>query len=267
MEGIGEILRDARERKNVTLDEIEESTKIKKRYLMAMEVEEWSQMPGKVYAKGFLRTYARYLGLDEHALGDLYEISAAAAEKNDAAHGAAQKKRKEKKKEKPKEVDLHNKPKKAMIYFLCVLSVAALAFSVWAYKTYYLDELEADRQPPPPIVQPQPDPVVVIPVVEPDPGPVVYTAFEMKIEAIENCWLRLRDQETLVYEGSMRTGDVQEFSDLREIEIRIGNAGGIIMTLNGVELPLSGTSGQVVTRLFSIVDGVMFDDETGEALS
>ena len=269
MEGIGEILREARERKNVSFEEIEDTTKIKKRYLLAMELEEWSRMPGKVYAKGFLRTYARYLGLDEQSIADLFELSLAAREPDKAELSAvpAEKKRKARRRRKQPEVDLHNKPKKRMVYVLCILSVILIVFVVWAYKTYYLDEIEAEKQAPPPIVLPQPEPAPPPFVVEPDPEPVVLTAFAIQLEATENCWLRLRDGGELVYEDTMRKGEIREFEDIGAIELRIGNAGGLLITLNGLSLPPTGSSGQIVTKHFSIVDGVMMDDDTGEVLS
>jgi len=269
MEGIGEILREARERKKVSFEEIEDTTKIKKRYLLALELEEWSRMPGKVYAKGFLRTYARYLGLDEQAIGDLFELSLVARESDKAelAAAPAEKKRRTRKREKQPEVDLHNKPKRKMVYVLCVLSIFILVFVVWAYKTYYLDEIEAEKQAAPPIVLPQPEPAPPPFVVEPEPEPVVLTAFAVKLEATENCWLRLRDRGESVYEDTLRKGEIREFEGLETIDLRIGNAGGLIITLNGLELPAMGSSGQIVTKHFSIADGVMTDDDTGEILS
>ncbi|MCL2166033.1 MAG: DUF4115 domain-containing protein [Clostridiales bacterium] len=272
MEGIGEILREARERIGFSFDQIEEATKINKRYLQALEIEDWSRMPGKVYAKGFLRTYARHLHLDENALCDLFELAFAAkeAERTGAPTAAERRQRSRKLMEtrKHQEVDLHNKPKTKMIVVLCFVSLSLLVFTVWAYQRYYLNDIEAEKPQQPPIVQPQPDPETTPPViVEPVPEPVQLTAFAVKLEATESCWLRLRDQEILVYEGTMRMGDVQEFSDMGKISLRIGNAGGLIITLNGLELPVLGSSGQIVDKDYSIIDGIMVDDETGEALS
>ena len=270
MEGIGGILREARERKNVSLDDIEDTTKIKKRYLLAMEMEEWSRMPGKAYAKGFLRTYARYLGLDEQSMSEMYEASVA-AQAADSPDAHTDRKRKNKSKSeklrKPDEVDLHNKPRKNMIYVLCILSVAVLTFSVWAYKRYYLDDFEAEIPMQPAIVQPQPEPEPEPDIVETIPEKAVYTAFAVKLEATEDCWLRLSDGDTLVYEGTMRTGEIREYEDKGRVDIRIGNAGGVTVTLNGVEIPSLGTSGQIVTKNYSIIEGSMVDDETGEAIS
>ena len=276
MEGIGGILRDARERNNATFEQIEDATKIKKRYLQALEREEWDQTPDIVYAKGFLRTYARYLGLDEQSLCDLFEISVAGREGQagagygigSASDGKPSKGKEKKRKREQKEVDLHNKPKIKMIYILCFLSIAVLLFCVWAYQNYHLDESEADRPPTAPIIQPQP-PVVVAPLPEPEPEPepVILTSILLKMEATQACWLRLRNKGELVYENTMRPGDILEFPEMEKIELRLGNAGGVILTLNGLELPLQGSSGQIVTKHFSFLDGVMYDDETGEALS
>lgn len=64
MGSIGESLRAAREAKGLSLQQAEEDTKIRKRYLEALEDEDYDIIPGRVYAKGFLRNYAMYLGLN-----------------------------------------------------------------------------------------------------------------------------------------------------------------------------------------------------------
>src|SRR5205814_6694063 len=61
----GERLKRERELRSITLDEIANSTKIGTRMLHALEDEEFSKLPGGIFNKGFVRAYARYLGLDE----------------------------------------------------------------------------------------------------------------------------------------------------------------------------------------------------------
>jgi cytoskeleton protein RodZ len=61
---IGPTLREARVRRKLTLQQAEDDTKIRVKYLQAMENEDFEVMPGITYVKGFLRTYATYLGLD-----------------------------------------------------------------------------------------------------------------------------------------------------------------------------------------------------------
>jgi cytoskeletal protein RodZ len=61
----GESLKRERELRSVTLEEISAATRIATRFLKAIESEEWDQLPGGVFNRGFVRAVARYLGLDE----------------------------------------------------------------------------------------------------------------------------------------------------------------------------------------------------------
>jgi len=71
---LGEVLRAAREAKGVDLARVERETKIRERYLSALERGEYRELPGSVYTKGFLRNYGSYLGLDPEYLIDLYRL-------------------------------------------------------------------------------------------------------------------------------------------------------------------------------------------------
>lgn len=75
MASLGEILRRARVARGVTLERVEEVTRISRRYLEALEREEFSLLPAPVYARGFLRTYASFLGLDISGLLPLFPVS------------------------------------------------------------------------------------------------------------------------------------------------------------------------------------------------
>jgi cytoskeleton protein RodZ len=70
MDEIGSQLREARMRMRIDTGEVELRTKIRAKYLRAMENEEWDLLPGEVYVRSFLRTYADFLGLDSRALLD-----------------------------------------------------------------------------------------------------------------------------------------------------------------------------------------------------
>src|SRR3954451_3398867 len=73
--GVGTILREARNRRKVELSEVEAATRIRFRYLRAIEDEEWDVLPGGVYTRGFIRTYASFLGLDGDRLANDYRES------------------------------------------------------------------------------------------------------------------------------------------------------------------------------------------------
>src|SRR5947208_16988854 len=72
MADIGTTLREARMRARIDISEVEAATKIRAKYLRAIENEEWDLLPGPVYAKSFLRTYGDFLGLDTRMLVDEY---------------------------------------------------------------------------------------------------------------------------------------------------------------------------------------------------
>src|SRR5271154_822468 len=75
MPEIGATLREARMRARIDVSEIEAKTKIRAKYLRALENEEWSLLPGPTFVKSFLRTYAQALGLDGKALVEEYRLS------------------------------------------------------------------------------------------------------------------------------------------------------------------------------------------------
>jgi cytoskeletal protein RodZ len=75
MPEIGETLREARMRERIDVSEIEAQTKIRAKYLRALENEEWDLLPGPTFVKSFLRTYAAALGLDGKAIVEEYRLN------------------------------------------------------------------------------------------------------------------------------------------------------------------------------------------------
>lgn len=71
-DGIGAALKEARRRAGIDIREAEDRTKIRARYLRALEAEDWEALPADAYVRGFLRTYGNLLGIDGEALADEY---------------------------------------------------------------------------------------------------------------------------------------------------------------------------------------------------
>src|ERR671938_1366837 len=74
MPEIGASLREARMRARIDISELEAETKIRAKYLRALENEEWDLLPGPTFVKSFLRTYADALGLDSRLLVEEYKL-------------------------------------------------------------------------------------------------------------------------------------------------------------------------------------------------
>jgi cytoskeletal protein RodZ len=71
----GERLKREREMREVSLEELTKATRISTRFLLALENEDWDKLPGGVFGHGFVRTIARYLGLDEESLLGEYDMA------------------------------------------------------------------------------------------------------------------------------------------------------------------------------------------------
>src|SRR5215216_6825750 len=71
---IGDRLREARMRQKIDIADVEAATKIRAKYLRALENEEFGLLPGPTFTKTFLRTYADYLGLDAQLLVEEYRV-------------------------------------------------------------------------------------------------------------------------------------------------------------------------------------------------
>ena len=74
---LGDLLRQTREQKNLSLDDVEKGTNIRKLYIKAIEDGNYDKLPGEVFLKGFIKTYGKFLGLDGQKLIEQYK-----AEKN-----------------------------------------------------------------------------------------------------------------------------------------------------------------------------------------
>lgn len=68
MKTVGQILKDAREKKNISLDEAEKATKIRKKILVRLERSDWEDLPSPTFVKGLLKNYGRFLGLETKSL-------------------------------------------------------------------------------------------------------------------------------------------------------------------------------------------------------
>lgn len=83
MPPIGQTLREARLRRRIDIAEVEQATKIRSKYLRALEAEEFDRLPGATFVRTFLRTYAEYLGLDSQLLVEEYRTTHEAPAEDD----------------------------------------------------------------------------------------------------------------------------------------------------------------------------------------
>lgn len=278
MGNLGEMLKAAREAKGVSLTEAEEETKIRKRYLEALENEEYDVIPGLVYAKGFLRTYAGFLGLNQEEVNAQFRLLNIVEERQPErrpqvkfqAYTAS--KRRKKFKWKPS--------------LLTVFLAAAAVITLFVFNSFWnnsgdnaVDPPEnnmnqaAQNQPPAgqdltPDVSRQPavpdtvygntygqaqNPTAPqnLPGTQlPQPGQQLNLVLTTRDKA---SWAQVVVDGVQKYSGIMAPGQVMTFNANDKIYIKLGNAGAVEVTYNGQNLGTLGPMGTVAKREFPLV--------------
>ncbi|TCP30265.1 cytoskeletal protein RodZ [Scopulibacillus darangshiensis] len=136
MSELGQALRDARNEKGMSLQDVQGATKIQKRYLSAIEAGDFSQLPGEFYTRAFIKNYAESVGLDPQELFTEYtrEIPKARQEPVDVdlASGTRIQRSKERKRKAPKPVK-HNGPMFVSFLPKIIIIIALIAVLVGIY--------------------------------------------------------------------------------------------------------------------------------------
>ncbi len=271
---IGQILEKTRNERGLTLEEVEHATKIRKRYLVGLEREDYGVLPDAVYAQGFLKTYANYLGLDGEGLAR--ELRDRRRPRRERAvtydYGTPRTSEFDKPLVSPGQFGRKERGGISAATILTLL-VALLALAAVVASLYYVgrgaqstgqdlpsqagvaNQQDADGQEPEPegetpdrgtpaggggretaaAAEPRPDSLSVAVSVEGDPS-----------------WLSVLVDGELAYEQIAEPGFSRTFEGQRGISIKTGNAGAVGVEVNGQDLGRLGDSGEVLTRDFTL---------------
>lgn len=304
MSELGRLLREARTAKQVSLADVETVTRIRQKYLDALERGEFHRLPRGTIARGFLRTYAAYLGLDVDTALKLY-----ADESGDAGidMAIAEPGKPRLVDYRPLEVTLdEGQPSKSwwpwVIAFFLVLALAAGSWWLLNRDSFSWDwdwgMLRAFGPAPsatatstatatPWIVTATPKPtetptqvlptptsgllILPTPTVPPSPVPTprptatpeVVARITLEVRTTQRSWLRVIVDGQIVEEGVLEAGQTRVWDADQSVFIRTGNAGGVVLILNGEELGPMGGIGQVVERAWIIEDDQITETEAG----
>lgn len=256
---LGELLKEARQNKGVSLEEIEEELKIRKKYLQALEEEDFSIMPAEVYVRGFLRNYAIYLGLEPEEVRALYKGEPVEKGRKLEFMGRAGQIAGEGTRPHAFPMDMSLTQSRLLAFPFLVTALAILAFlllSLWAFRQYF--PLPAEIEPEVKAVvtakQPRPTftPTSVItqatPTLVGTPTPKVYTGVDVELLMLERAWLQVHVDGEKVFEGVFDEGTRITWNGKESVAVRCNNAGGVEVTLNGQKMGPLGERGQVVDR-------------------
>jgi cytoskeletal protein RodZ len=223
---IGSSLREARVRRSLTLQQVEEDTKIRVKYLQAMENEDFDLMPGPTYAKAFLRTYSTYLGLDATVMIQEYGSRVAHVRDHEPFGG----------------VSMLGKPHahrgRNTLLFVAVVCLLVLAVLV------VLGREGGDATAPPTkpsalgLVSPSPS---RSPTATPSQSATAAAAGdEVRVSAAEgDCWLEVRRGDAggrVLFAATLKEGATKVFQG-KTIWLRIGNPPALRINVGGTKIP------------------------------
>jgi cytoskeleton protein RodZ len=242
----GEELRREREIRGISLKEIADATKISKRFLEAIERNDHRTLPAPAFTRGFVRAYARYVGLNSEEMVNRYNYAVATDDRI----------------EKPPQIekypqtpvrDISPKPapkrgipharvdRNIMVMLLIIAALSGVAY--WAVQ--YRGRIEAE---PAETAVPVATKPAAIPAATPAPAtPSDDSKLQLAVEVLENAWVTLEADGKTVINTEMLKGERRTFEANDAFRFRtIGNAAGLKLTLNGAAVPPLGDVGEVV---------------------
>jgi len=278
MPAFGENLRREREMRGVSLEEIASSTKISRRFLEAIEQDDFAKLPGGIFARSFIRSYVRYLGLDEERVMAEYQLAAQPGD----------------------DVDLHwapaSKPAAPRLVARTPLVATLVGIILFAggYALYRYSRRAAETPVPPassPTVTPSPAASPAQPITSPNANaspagvnppaggtapattrgvapsasavpatgespPTQPTAppspqsaqdadLVLQVAATERSWVAVDADGKTAFQRVLNPNEVKTVKAHESFDVTAGNAQGVILTLNGETLKPLGRRGEV----------------------
>lgn len=281
MEELGTILRETRQARGVTIDDVAQVTRIRPRYLEALEEERYDVLPTPVHVRGFLRNYAQYLSLDPEPLIARYNASRSMVK--DIPLSKQVRPDLDKAPPPPPETldsELETEPvfyrpagiklqapawfsRDILIAIFVVLALGALL--IWAGNRFLVPAitgaqatetpaaatditLEASTtQTAVPTVASTAFPVVIEPT-----SPPIFSSIQLQITVLERSWLTVVVDGETVQDGLTAAGDLFAWEGFDQVLLRTGNGAGLSVTLNGQELNPLGVRGEVVEKIWGL---------------
>lgn len=292
---VGAALRAAREQRGLTLAQVEEATKIRQRFLQALEENDYTALGGDIYVRGFLKNYASFLGLNVNELLPPTESVVPIVTPPPT-----------------RETEILSLPLRDtsfpfgriifMVLVFVLLGLAAYFFWQPTQRAMLMDRFAAYLPMPTPTLTPiltggevsstatiaeptvtevvavapdstptsTPVPTATLPprtptpdltaTAEPTATPEPVQGIVLAVRVTSPSWTQvyLDNSDTAVMERTLNEGEVFEWTGQQSVYLRLGNAGGVVVTLNGQELGTLGEPGAVVNRLW------VLDPATGQ---
>lgn len=286
MASVGEYLRELRDRRGISLEEIARVTRVGSSYLESLESDRFAELPEPVFTRGFIRAYCQALGEppDEALARYAGREGAAPAPPRPAAPAPAP------------AAESEPRSRSAVLVSFVLLVILGMALFAVALMTQPAREERVERRTPslgerpaqpaaPTVASPEPSSPASAPAGAPGltaaasapPAPAgaavtaeapraaappppwlpdmqaatggVASPYRLVARVSEPTWIRVRTEDGRSTEETVPAGQIREWVSNRPFVLTLGNAGGVTLELNGRTLPPLGPSGAVISRI------------------
>jgi cytoskeleton protein RodZ len=260
----GERLKREREMREVSLDELTKATRISQRFLEALENEDWKKLPGGVFGRGFVRTIAGYLGLDEETLLGEYDLA-----RGDLSHNSSSR---------PEERIPSTPPWVPLLVVLLICAaLAGLVFAGWYVWRRYSSHHQT--QPSSGLVQAPRDPSVAsaisentvmrnaVPAAIPaaavpvsgeanvsEAAASIAAPLDLSVSTSVATGVRVVADDKLVFDDELPVGTKRHFGAMDHFAVTAADSSAVLLELNHQVMRPLGPPGASGTMVLSLKD-------------
>jgi len=263
MPGLGDEFRAAREARHLALADVSDQIHIRSVYLQSIEEEDWAAIAAPVYVRGFIRTYARFLGMDPEGAVEAYNADMEDAERE--ADGPV------------RVAPARSRGPSIWIWLAAAAAVVLLCFVGYSY--YQLQTTGAAASPAPAedlggsaapaspegspeasgseapgaaaVASPESTTGDLVSTPGPSPSASPLVAATLEVNVTDRAWVRVDVDGRRQMEGIYPAGTIKSFRG-KTAYIRTGNAGGVTLVVDGKSLGKMGPSGAVVEKTYTL---------------
>ncbi|MGC9394069.1 MAG: helix-turn-helix domain-containing protein [Anaerolineae bacterium] len=278
-DGLGLWLRRTRETRQISLDDAEKALRIRRRYLQALEMGDYTALPGEIQARGFLRNYARYLNLPVEEALARYDAEIRGRPMQPRAHTRTTVESKATPVNRPSvfsppptEAEEAASPRARIPSLVFQLLIVALVFFIIVAVGSFIWLQIASRDQrtngasAPVTAQIQPTDATITPDAQgtspaaPDFIASADGLVYLRLVANEHAWIRVSTDANIIFEGTATPGQTLETSAEEMLIVATGNGGAFELYINGTDWGTLGGPGEVVRRAWNPVGEVPLEN-------
>ena len=250
---VGARLREAREKRGLSLRQLATRTRISVNSLEALEKSDISRLPGGIFTRSFIRTYALEVGLDpDRTIQEFIEELPPAAATATAHQRVIE------------DSEKLDSDRKAVLTLMRIAAISVPLIGLLIYFGNRRTALAPPVEPAPDVesasgieeklqVQPATAPIAATPAATPAAS-VPAAPLTIEIAPRAPCWISVTADDRSLFSGLMRAGDRRVITAKEYITVSVGDAGAFEYTLNGRRGRRLGAAGQVVTRRITLAN-------------